>query len=367
MAKAKKVTDRGRFDLLDGLRGVAALAVMVHHYTLHNGLHWLKNAWVAVDLFFILSGFVIAFAYGGKILKGLSFPKFMMARLLRLGPLYYCGLFLGIAAAAIVLTHYQPTQVGEPNLMAASVWGFFWLPHYNWAVWPAGNSHAFGAVYPLNDPAWSLFFELFVNVLFWFYVRTFKTFSSGTIVILSVAIYVGCTLYSGAMDPGFDVLNFFYGFPRVIAEFFLGALIYQKKWHQKPRHVLLAVGVGAAAIGTFSSLEGDTLAFLSSLTIVPWAVALWSAVPIRGALARVCSEMGKLSYPIYILQFPVFRLLYEVTPVGSWGLVEQTLAASAAVIGVGWTLGSLDLMLQKKLRPASSSVVSQPRPMKGRG
>jgi hypothetical protein len=66
-----------RFDLLDGLRGIAAIGVMIYHYTLHNGLHWLGGAWVAVDLFFILSGFVIAHSYGNKILNGMGIQQFL--------------------------------------------------------------------------------------------------------------------------------------------------------------------------------------------------------------------------------------------------------------------------------------------------
>jgi peptidoglycan/LPS O-acetylase OafA/YrhL len=94
---------RFRFDLLDGLRGLAAIAVMVHHFTQHNGLHWLGGAWVAVDLFFILSGFVIAHSYGIKLLAGMPLRQFLLIRLNRLGPLYFFGLLIGLIAALLAM------------------------------------------------------------------------------------------------------------------------------------------------------------------------------------------------------------------------------------------------------------------------
>jgi peptidoglycan/LPS O-acetylase OafA/YrhL len=105
-----------RFDLLDGLRGVAAIAVMLHHYTQHTGWDWFGGAWVAVDLFFVLSGFVIAHSYSKKLLNGMSFREFAFVRLVRLAPLYLLGLALGVCAVLLSMT-----KTGTPQISGAQL------------------------------------------------------------------------------------------------------------------------------------------------------------------------------------------------------------------------------------------------------
>jgi peptidoglycan/LPS O-acetylase OafA/YrhL len=69
-----------RFDALDGLRGIVALAVVIYHYGDHLGLPWLPHAWVAVDTFFILSGFVLAHSYTRRVHAGMGFVDFARKR-----------------------------------------------------------------------------------------------------------------------------------------------------------------------------------------------------------------------------------------------------------------------------------------------
>src|SRR5476649_797527 len=109
-----------RFDLLDGLRGVAAIAVMLHHYTQHTGWDWFGGAWVAVDLFFVLSGFVIAHSYSKKILNGISFRDFTSVRLVRLAPLYLLGLALGVCAVFLSMAKSGAPQMLFSQLTATT-------------------------------------------------------------------------------------------------------------------------------------------------------------------------------------------------------------------------------------------------------
>src|ERR1700681_3354917 len=95
-------SDHGRYVILDGMRGIAALTVMVFHYTSHTDYELLKNAPVAVDLFFILSGFVLCFSYGDKIYKNeIGFMEFMLRRLIRLYPMLILGLLIGTIAVCL--------------------------------------------------------------------------------------------------------------------------------------------------------------------------------------------------------------------------------------------------------------------------
>ena len=191
-----------RFDTLDGARGVASIAVMIYHYTQHNGLHWMEGAWVSVDMFFILSGFVIAHSYGAKIIGGMTFIEFTAIRLIRLGPLYFFGLGLGICAAMILIQTNATIQIDGMKIVKAAMLGLFWVPYRNWASWPFGTDVITASVFPLNDPAWSLFFELFVNVVFFLFVSRFRVLSSPWLVTLAFVVFVFCTLVLGQHNPG---------------------------------------------------------------------------------------------------------------------------------------------------------------------
>lgn len=157
------VNERTRVDLLDGLRGAAAVAVMVGHLTQRNSLRWLPGNWVAVDLFFILSGFVIAYSYTSKILGGMSGLEFLITRVIRLLPLYFAGLLVGLTAAAIAVADRPDLYV---QVVKAFGLGTILLPYLNWRELPFQVVALGHPIFPLNEPAWSLFFESAINVLF---------------------------------------------------------------------------------------------------------------------------------------------------------------------------------------------------------
>jgi peptidoglycan/LPS O-acetylase OafA/YrhL len=78
-----------RFDVLDGLRGVAALCILIHHWAQCVGASagFLGHAYLAVEFFFLLSGFVISNAYEHKLMQAMSFRRFVLIRVIRLYPL----------------------------------------------------------------------------------------------------------------------------------------------------------------------------------------------------------------------------------------------------------------------------------------
>ena len=88
-------SDQNRYLALDGLRGVAALSVMIHHLISYRGTTVFNNAGAAVDLFFILSGFVITHSYGARLQNGMSVFEYMCRRVIRLYPTFILGLVIG--------------------------------------------------------------------------------------------------------------------------------------------------------------------------------------------------------------------------------------------------------------------------------
>lgn len=151
---------RGHFLTLDALRGVAALAVLVLHMPPLTGLVF--HAYLAVDLFFIMSGFVIAHAYERRLLAGWSPGDFIRTRVVRLWPLY----LLGTAVGAAVFAGVAGDAVGFAVLGVLVAAAVVMMPL------PLG---AEVQIFDLNRPAWSLFFEMVANVLYAAFARACPT------------------------------------------------------------------------------------------------------------------------------------------------------------------------------------------------
>jgi peptidoglycan/LPS O-acetylase OafA/YrhL len=337
-----------RFDLLDGLRGVAAIAVMLHHYTQHTGWDWFGGAWVAVDLFFVLSGFVIAHSYSKKILNGMSFREFAFVRLARLGPLYLLGLALGVCAVLLSMAKNGTPQITGTQLATATAVGAFWLPYFNNIAWPFGADAIVGATFPLNDPSWSLFFELCVNVVFAAYLYNFRKLPNATYSILAFVAFIACTVIFRQINPGWRAESFLLGFPRVIAEFFAGVFIFSMGLQYKKAHPVFTAAVTIAALLCFT-IGNPKIAFINSLTLVPLSVALLCSVSIEGIGKRICGVLGELSYPLYVIHFPIYRLVFESFAIRVLNPVAQTLVVAAISIVLALLLARADQELRRKL------------------
>jgi len=153
--------ERKHFEVLDGLRGMAALAVVIFHFmeliapdSNHN---FIGHGFLAVDFFFCLSGFVIAYAYDGRIGK-LGLAEFFRSRLVRLHPLVVCGSVLGLLGFYIKSFIAPPQQIGGLRMTVLFLWSIFLIPC------PAMASRYFNN-FGLNAPAWSLFWEYIANGL----------------------------------------------------------------------------------------------------------------------------------------------------------------------------------------------------------
>lgn len=115
-----RATARRTFHTLDGLRGVAAGTVLIYHFPSLWSPASAPSAYLAVDLFFLMSGFVIEHAYGQRLATGLGVRRFLLLRLIRLYPLYLVG--TGITALAIagaMLAHQPAVQWTVPMLVGS--------------------------------------------------------------------------------------------------------------------------------------------------------------------------------------------------------------------------------------------------------
>ena len=158
---------RERFTTLDGLRGVAAICVVMFHRKTWFGVVSPSNGYMAVDLFFALSGFVIAASYEHRFNYRMTPWEFVKARFIRFYPLY----FLGFSCSVILLV----TQLFLDSRISQQYHrDWYALPFALLAIPSPFVSDIGQFVYPLNFPSWSLFFELFVNIT---YALTYRFWS----------------------------------------------------------------------------------------------------------------------------------------------------------------------------------------------
>jgi peptidoglycan/LPS O-acetylase OafA/YrhL len=293
----------GRYQTLDGLRGVAALAIALFHLAGWTNHRWiLPHAWLAVDFFFMLSGFVIAHAYE-KRLGSIGLLGFVRVRLIRLWPLIALSMVIGALAWAFVLHRGQAL-------------GYLWR-----GLLLVPQTH--GQPYPLNAPAWSLFFELVAN-LAWVIVA----------LRLDTRILLGAVLISGALAVGFDVpyaelggaKAFLGGFPRVTFAYGLGVLCYRNQVRISLPAWLLAL----ALIAVFWLPYTPAAVNLCIVGFVFPAILLAGAgSQSEGPLLKLG---GDLSYPLYALHRPLgMILLGALGPHGpkAWVFVP-------VILGISW-------------------------------
>ncbi|MEQ7872933.1 acyltransferase [Sphingomonas sp. ASV193] len=280
----------GRFVALDGLRGVAAIIVATTHF------RPVGNATLAVDFFFMLSGFVLMYAYSERLFAGFGIGRFMLARCVRLLPLIVLG-----------------TLIGAISLRPLWLWGAFMIPRVGTRL------------YPLNSPQWSLLFEFIGSALLavglW---RRFRIVSIGLLILTPVALVVAA-IHNGTLDSGWALPAFHYGLVRVLFGFSVGTYLF--------RHPIRidCPGPVLALILLVELLLPIPSPFFQLAVIATFPFILSAAARARPfPLAEVS---GNLSYPLYILHVPIYGLLgLWLAPGPVYLLVAVTVSALALKI-----------------------------------
>jgi peptidoglycan/LPS O-acetylase OafA/YrhL len=293
-----------RFRALDGWRGICALLVAAHHLEVHGFLYWqplVRNAWLFVDFFFVLSGFVIAHAYGETLSNGAGFRVFVIRRFGRLWPLHAAVLvaLVAIEFSHLVLQHGHPIA-GEHVAFTFSRSPFAILT--NLFLVQALGFHPFDT---WNGPAWSISGEFCTYLVFAALCaivpkRPQRLLASLALAFAAVAILVGFSDY-GMRE------TFRWALPRCIFGFFLGTLTYEA-WRR---------GAMKRVAGTW--LEAAAVAFVVAfVTYVPGHAALeYLAPPLfclvvlvfagdsglfsRLLAMRATAALGRWSYSIYMV------------------------------------------------------------------
>ena len=253
-----------------------------------------------MDFFFVLSGFVVAHAYEGQLLDRLSPWAFFVKRVIRLYPLA----LVGAAAGMVVLLmkwHSVPDKVdGLPQILLSGLFNGLMLPTF------FGGDVSKYELFPGNGPLWSLFFEMFSNVLWACFGVRMRNGALAAITLLSGAALIMAGLHFQTLSIGFDIATFWGGIARVCFGFPLGVLIFRlhHRFHIPSISMgPLFLGLALAAIFAGPADRGVPLwGFVSVLVLLPAIVVLGIG---QGSSGRIGAMLGALSYPIYVLHFPV--------------------------------------------------------------
>jgi peptidoglycan/LPS O-acetylase OafA/YrhL len=303
---------QGRLIGFDGLRGIAALSVLLFH-----ALTWTRgeargNGYLAVDFFFMLSGYVMARTYEARLGQGLSTIAFVRARI---------GRFLPVMAIAGLI---------------ALPWFFI---TYGASAWPIALANlllipafCFQRVYPLNGPAWSILLELVANAVHGLILRRL---SMGMLILVTLigAIMFAVSASRVGMDVGAQPASFVFGLQRVMLAYGIGIILW-RWWRDRPPLAVPPLVALAAmplyfGIGTMVDAQGWISGMIFILLVCPLMLA--------GALrwqreSRWMRVAGAMSFPLYAVHAPIgmMALLLGVPMIGS-------VAASLAVaVLVAW-------------------------------
>jgi len=288
-----------RFDTLDAMRGVAAIAVVTTHAEPFLGGVPLPNGSLAVDLFFLLSGFVLTHAYSERLDADASAGGFLGIRLVRLWPLYMVGAVLGSLLFALQLA----TGAWELGV-AGSVLAVVSL----WLMMPSPIPNRFDEVFLINGPRWSLFYELAVNVLMavsWKFLRPNRRLIPA--VLLLGVILAATMRHYHTVELGWSSRTLVAGFARVSFPFFAGVLIYRLHGSVQVKS-RAAILLPLLLLPTFAILPHREVAYALACILVVFPVLVFLGARFQPPTPRISRMLGELSYPLYIIHVPLLGL-----------------------------------------------------------
>lgn len=328
-------SDKPRYALLDGLRGVGALLVIFFHFGEAFATDWTTQAvnhgYLAVDFFFILSGFVIGYAYDSRWSRGMTSGRFMLRRLIRLHPMVILAALLGVAAYLFQgSVRWDGTPVPLHAVIIALFLGLLMIPAIPHTITDVrGNAEMF----PLNGPQWSLFFEYIGSLLYALLLHRLSTRLLRLWVIVSGLGVITCTManFSGGYTMGYgwsilgwDIIpcgGFVGGFLQMSFCFGTGLLMTRDFKAGKPVRGAFWICAALLAIiccAPYISLSGGVTPLngvydlICTLLILPALVWLGArGVTTDRFSTSVCEWMGRLSYPVYIIHYPLMYLFYS--------------------------------------------------------
>jgi peptidoglycan/LPS O-acetylase OafA/YrhL len=290
------------FEVLDGLRGIAALAVVTFHFMewiyADASKNFIYHGFLAVDFFFCLSGFVIGYAYDDRLAQ-MGVWAFFKARLIRLHPLVVAGSVLGLLAFLFDPFGGNTSLYSTGKIALAFVCSALLIPL---PVMPDRSFNLFG----LNAPSWSLFWEYIANIVYGLILYKLRRNYLLLLTMLAAIVLGWVSYHSGNLLGGWNGATFWDGGARIFYSFSAGLLIYRSKWIIKNQ--LGFAGMALLLLLAFI-MPYTKLNWLTELLVVllyfPAIVALGAGATLTHGFKKLCLLLGNLSYPLYMTHYAV--------------------------------------------------------------
>lgn len=332
------------YEILDGLRGVAAITVVWFHifeaYATSHLDQNINHGYLAVDFFFILSGFVIGYAYDDRWGK-MKITDFLKRRVIRLHPMVVMGALIGG-----VMFYFQGCPVWDVSKV--TVLALFIATFINALLIPATPGtevRGLGEMYPLNGPSWSLFFEYIGNILYALFIHKFPTK-----VLAGLVLVAGCGLATfaiagpyGDICAGFTLtgVEFTAGFLRVLFSFSAGLLLYRLFKPANVKGAFWICSISIVALLAVPRLGGADHLWMNGLYDTVCFAVFFPFIVYLGASGqctdkytnRLCTFLGEISYPLYMVHYPFIYLYYGWVKNENLTFRESLPGALAVVIG----------------------------------
>jgi peptidoglycan/LPS O-acetylase OafA/YrhL len=346
---ATNIKPKKHYKILDGLRGVAAILVVAFHVfeAFADGNRFkqiINHGYLAVDFFFLLSGFVVAYAYDDRWEKMTQW-EFYKRRLIRLQPMVIMGMLIGAS-----LYYFQASDVLFPQIAGTPVWkmllvmliGFTLIP-----LTPSADIRGWGEMHPLNGPAWSLFFEYIANILYAVLFRKFSIKVLSIFVLLFAGMLINHTVFGSKGDViggwSLNVEQMNVGFTRLLYPFFAGILLSRlgKLIHLKGAFWICSFMI--AAILLMPRIGDETSLWMNGLyesvciiLLFPLIVSIGAGGEIKNSFSlKICKILGDISYPIYIIHYP---FIYWYT---AWVVDNKVTLKEGYLLGIGVLVTSI--------------------------
>lgn len=348
---------------LTGLRALAAGWVVVDHlqialFSMFPGLKvvgrpvW--SGYLSIEIFFLLSGFILAYNYAETVRTRASYKKFMWARVARIYPAYFVTMVI-MACGAFALTSSFREEFGEqfpinlPNLVA--------------------NLFVLGSVppfVPFDPPAWSLTCEFAAYLLFpvlaW---ATLKLTPRAALIWAAVVLVCGVLAMLATSEFGGEWPWSYHGrWIRIATEFTAGMLLWawwRAKARPSARWDVVAVLSGLTVLLMIFAIDPGSPGTFATLPIITlFVVACASATGPVGRLlsSRPLQQAGELSYSLYLSHVVILFLVQTVLP--SKQLIDASLAVRVGwmVMTLAWMAGAAFLLHHAVEKPARRGMLT---------
>ncbi|QKJ29378.1 acyltransferase [Mucilaginibacter mali] len=308
-----ELATKPHYPILDGLRGVAAIIVVTFHLgeplSTSNLDKLVNHGYLAVDFFFLLSGFVIGYAYDDRWTK-MTTGSFFKRRIERLQPMVVLGMTIG------AIGFYFTDSTLWPLIHTIPAWKMLLVMLIGYTILPVPLSldiRGWEEMHPLNSVGWSLFFEYIANILYAAGIRKFSKTALSILVVIAAIALAQLAITNGDVSGGWtlNVPQVRIGITRTIYPFFAGLLLSRVMKPAKVKHAFLWCSALLVVILYMPRIGGAEHVWMNGIYESVCIIIIFPLIVYLGASGviktqrenRICKFLGGISYPLYMVHY----------------------------------------------------------------